>query len=76
MANIMQCIIGRDFGGSSWWINFSSPFAMFSWSFNEIVVPFPAKNFDCQEVEAFRNYLTSIIEDYKSIANELEELNV
>lgn len=78
MANIMQCIIGKEFGRPSWQIKFSSPFnteVNFVWEMTDLAVPFPARNFDHREVEAFRDYLTGIIDEYYRIVADLEQLN-
>jgi len=75
----MQCIIGKEFGKPDWLIKFSSPFntqTNFGWEMNDLAVPFPAKNLDHREVEAFRDYLTGILDEYHHIVTKLEEINV
>ncbi len=79
MPNIMQCIIGKDLVEPRWNIKFSSPFVKdsnFSWEMSDFIVPYPAKIFEKKEVEEFRDYLTSIIDEYDRIVKELGELNV
>lgn len=78
MANIMKCIIGKDFGKPAWRMSFSSPFnkeCNFTWEMNELSPPLPAKNFDYSELEAFRDYITSVIDEYDRIVAAMEELN-
>lgn len=79
MANIMQCTIGKLFGeGKGWNMCFGSPFnkeTNFNYEFTDVSPPFPAKNFDHREVEAFRDYLTGIIDEYHRIIVQMEEIN-
>ncbi len=79
MAKIMQCVIGKSFGeGGDWKMRFSSPFnreSNFVYEFKDVEAPLPAKNFDHLEVEAFRDYLTGIIDEYNRVVAEMEILN-
>lgn len=79
MTNIMHCMIGKEFGIPEWQVQIGSPFnkkANFCWQLADTSPPFPVKNFDCKEVEAFRDYLTEILDEYKRIVNEMEQMNV
>ena len=77
MANILQLIIGKQFGKPEWLTKVTSPFSptVFVWEMTGCAIPHPIKNFDHKEVEAFRNYLTEVINEYHRIVAEMELLN-
>ncbi len=67
MREILQAIIGRDFGNPTLFVKLVSSFCAcedVNLIINDSHPPYPAKNFTRDEVVALRNYLNRVIDGY------------